>query len=73
MNQFFFLSAGKCCKSLVIKSSGLAGNQNPNIMGAYAYDHKDSNGYNVFKGPNNNKLYHVQDVSAWFVSWFNEI
>ena len=51
-----------------MSSSGSAGSQNPGLMGLYRYENKDSNGYNEYKGPNYNHLYHYVDLNYWFVS-----
>ena len=63
-----FLCVGECCKSLVMSSYGSAGSQQPGLMGLYKYKTYDSNGYNEYKGPNYNHLYHYIDHNYWVVS-----
>ena len=58
----------KCCESLVMNSSGLAGTQHPELMGTYEYYNTDSNGYNEYRGPNYNYLFHDIVPRYWFVS-----
>ena len=65
---FSFLFVDKCCKFLLMNSSGLAGTKHPELMGTYEYYNTDSNGYNEYKGPNSNYLFHNIDAIYWFVS-----